>query len=93
MTRELIVGYIEVSETRLVKRRNRTSEEIVLNIERVKTRETEQRARDSTGQSVTGEENGFQSVKRRERLRELAGEVVIVEKNRFQINQTGEIRD
>jgi len=93
LTRELIVGYIEVSETCLVKRRNRTSEEIVLNIERVKTRETKQRARDSTGQSVSGEENSFQSVKRRERLREVAGEVVIVKINRFEVNQTGEVRD
>lgn len=53
----------------------------------------EQRARDLSGKPVSGKDDGFESVERRQRFRELSGEVVVVEEERSEVYQTREVRD
>lgn len=90
---KLVVGDVQVSETALVEARDGSCERVILQVKHVETPELEQRRRDIAGESVARQNYDFDTVETGDGGWEVAGEVVIVEKYGFEIDQGREVRD
>jgi hypothetical protein len=80
LARQLVIGHVEESETVLVERRD-----VVLQIEHVQSPKPDKRDRSLARDLVPGEVNDFEAVDIGEGGGKVAGEVVVVEKEGFEI--------
>jgi hypothetical protein len=78
-------------ETGLVERRDGASQPVVLQIEHVQSPKPDKRDRNLAGELVPGEVDDFEGVEAGEGGGKVAGEIIVVEKEGFEIEKAGEV--